>query len=132
MTKPFNVREGDEDTWSDIATKVTHYALFQALNDDIITRVIHCKSAHEIWSHLIVTYEETLQVKRAKIDLFRSQYENFFMNWNDSIDDMVTKFTKITNGIASLSDGITMTKRRERSSCSSAFMESQDNNIEGA
>ena len=81
VTKPFSVPVGDEDTWSNIATKQfdanakAHYAFLQALNDDDIARVIHCKSAYEIWSHLEVTHEETSQVKMAKIDLLRSQYE---------------------------------------------------------
>jgi len=54
VTKPFNIPISDEDTWSDIATKEfdtnakTHYALLQALNDDDIARIIHCKSAYEI------------------------------------------------------------------------------------
>ena len=54
VTKPFSAPLGDEDTWSDIATKEfnanarAHYALLQAFNDDDISRVIHCKSAHEI------------------------------------------------------------------------------------
>jgi len=59
---------------------------------------------HEIWSHLVVTHEGTSQLKRAKIDLFRSQYENFTVHEKDSIDDMVTMFTKIINGLASLGD----------------------------
>ena len=58
VTKPFSAPLGDEDTWSDIATKVfdvnarAHYALLQTLNDDDIFRVIHCKSAHEITNGL--------------------------------------------------------------------------------
>jgi len=73
------------------------------LSDDDIVRVIHCrKSSYEIWSHLVITHEGTLQVKRAKIDLLYSQYENLSTHDNDSIDDMVTRFTKITNGLASL------------------------------
>ena len=112
VTKPFSAPLGDEDTWSDIETKEfdanakVHYALLQALNDDDISRVIHCKSAHEIWTHLLVTHEGTSQVKRAKIDLLRSLYENFCMQENETIDDMVTRFTKITNGLSSLGDGI--------------------------
>ena len=112
MTKPFNAPLGDEDTWSDITTKEfdanagAHYALLQAINDDDISRVIHCKSANEIWTHLLVAHEGTSQVKRAKVDLLRSQYENFSMQENEFIDDMVTKFIKITNGLASLGDGI--------------------------
>ena len=106
VTKLFSVPDGDKATWSEIATKEfdvnakAHYALLQALNDDDIARIIHCKSAFEIWSHLAVTHEGTSQVKRAKIDLLRSQYENFSMNEDESIDNMITKFTKITNGLA--------------------------------
>ena len=83
VTKPFSVLIGDEDTWSDIVTKEfdanakAHYVLLQALNDDNIARIIYYKSAYEIWTHLVVTHEETPQVKRAKIDLLRSQYEIF-------------------------------------------------------
>ena len=49
VTKLFYVPDGDEDTCSEIATKKfdantkVHYALLQALNDDI-AKVIHCKS----------------------------------------------------------------------------------------
>ena len=42
----------------------------------------------------------------AKIDLLRSQYENFTMHEYDFIDDMVSKFTKITITFASLGDAI--------------------------
>jgi len=112
VTKPFSVPIGDEDTWSNIAAREfdanakAHNALLQALNDDDVVRVIHCKSTYEIWSHLVVTHEGTSQVKRAKIDIFRSQYKNFTMHKNDSIDDMITKFTKRTNGLTSLGDAI--------------------------
>ena len=89
VTKLFSAPFGDEDTWSNITTKEfdansrAHYALLQALNDDDISRVIHCKSAHER-THLLVTHEGTSQVKRAKIDLLRSQYENFSMQENET------------------------------------------------
>ena len=112
MNKPFRAPLGDEDTWSDITTKEfdtnarAHYALLQALNDDDIARVIYYKSAYEIWTHFLVTHEGTSQVKRAKIDLVRSQYKKFTMKENEFIDDMVTKFIKISNGLASLGDGI--------------------------
>jgi len=53
---------------------------------------------------LVVTNERTSQVKRVKINLLCFQYENFSVNENDSIDDMVIKFTIITNGLTSLGD----------------------------
>ena len=55
---------------------------------------------------LIVTHEGTSQVKRSKIDLLHSQYENFYILDNEGIDDMLTRFTKITNALSSLGDNI--------------------------
>jgi len=58
VTKLFSVPTGDEDAWSDIATKKfdanakAHNVLLLALNEDDLVWVIHCKSAYEIWSHL--------------------------------------------------------------------------------
>ena len=78
VTKPFSLPDGDDDTWSEIANKEfdanakAHYALLQILNDDDLFRVIHCKPAFKIWSHLDVTREGTSQVKRGKIDLLCS------------------------------------------------------------
>ena len=72
VTKPFSVPDDDEDTWSDIVTKKfddnnkAYYALLQALNDNDIARVIHCKSVYEIWSHLVVINEWTSQVIHCK------------------------------------------------------------------
>jgi len=68
VTKPFNVPDGGEVT-SEITTKEfdanskAHYALLQALNDDDIVRVIHCKFVYVIWSHLAVTQEGISQVE---------------------------------------------------------------------
>ena len=82
------------------------YALTQALNEDDRSRVIDCKSAYEVWNVLIITHEGTSQVKRSKIDLLNSQYENFYMLENETIDEMLTRFTKITNTLSSLGDKI--------------------------
>ena len=38
---------------------------------------------------MVVIHDETSQVKRAKIDLLRFQYEIFFINENKFIDDMI-------------------------------------------
>ena len=102
LTKPYSRPESEEDTWSELtfkefdANSKAQNALLLALNEDDLTRVIHCKSAYEIWQHLLVTHEGTSQVKRAKIDLLRSQYESFKMLEDESIDTMIIKFTKIT------------------------------------
>jgi len=65
VTKSFSAPNGDEDMWSKIVPEdlmlmlghTIHY--FKPLNDDDIARLINCKFAYEIWSHLVVTYEGT-------------------------------------------------------------------------
>ena len=75
ITKSFIFLDGDDDTWSDTTVKEfkanvkAYCALLQALINDDISRVINCKFTDEIWSNLVVTYEGTSQVKRAKINL---------------------------------------------------------------
>ena len=107
ITKEFVEFHGDEDRWSEATAKhykvnaKAQYALTQALNDDDLSHLINCKSAYEVWNDLIITHEGTSQVKRTKIDLLCSQYENFYMLDNGSIDEMLTHFTKMTNRLSS-------------------------------
>jgi len=48
---------------------------------------------------LIITQEGTFEVKRSKINLLHFQYVNVYMLDSDSIDEMLTRFTKITIGL---------------------------------
>ena len=102
ITKEFVEPHDHEKSWSKATSKdysantKTQYALKQALNNDGLSRVINCKSAYEVWNDLIITHEGTSQVKHYKIDLLHSQYENIYMLDNESIDVMLTRFTKIT------------------------------------
>ena len=68
--------------------------------------MINYKSALELWNDLIITHEGASQVKRSKIDLLCYLYEKFYMFDNESIDEMLTHFTKITNGLCYLGDEI--------------------------
>jgi len=101
ITKEFVESNDDEDTWLEAIAKdhetnaKAQHALTQVLNDDYLSRVSNCKSAFDVWNDLIITHEGTSQVKRSKIDLLRSQYENFYMLDNETIDDLLTHFTKI-------------------------------------
>ena len=59
------------------------------------------KSAKQIWDLLEVTNERTSEVKRSKIDLLMSKYERFIMEPRESIQEMFTRFTNITNELLS-------------------------------
>jgi len=42
---------------------------------------------------LITTHEGTSQIKKTKIDLLSSQYDNFYMFDDESIDNMLICFS---------------------------------------
>ena len=54
------------------------------------------------------------------------------MNENESIDDMITKFTKITNSLTSLGDKIDNDQKVSGDSCTSTVLGGQVYNLEGA
>ena len=78
-----------------------HYVFLQSLNDDAF-RVINCTCAYDIWQVLITIYEGTLQIRKGKTDLINSQYDSSYMFVDESIDDILTCLTTITNGLISL------------------------------
>ena len=69
-------------------------------------RVMGCKSAKQIWDLLQITHEGTNEVKRSKIDLLMSKYERFEMQPRETIQEMFTRFTNITNELVSLGRNI--------------------------
>ena len=56
-------------------------------------RICQYKSTKEIWRLLIITHERTNQVKESKINLLVHDYELFFMKDNETIVEMITRFT---------------------------------------
>ena len=70
-----------------------------------------CESAKEIWDCLKTTHEGTKQVKESKIDMLTSRYETFKMKEGETIHDMFTKLSSITNELRSLGEPISMTKQ---------------------
>src|SRR5436190_19663277 len=77
-------------------------ALFCALNKDEFNRVSICKSANEIWHILEVTHEGTNKVKQSKISVFVHRFELFKMIEGETISEMITRFTDITNSLIGL------------------------------
>lgn len=78
------------------------YILYCGLDANESNRIYACESAKEIWDKLVVTYEETTQVRERKINMFFHQYELFKMQPDEMIKKMFTRFTDITNNLKSL------------------------------
>ncbi|XP_069152711.1 uncharacterized protein [Solanum lycopersicum] len=81
------------------------------IGPDEYNRVSACESAKEIWDCLKTAHEGTKQFKESKIDMLTSRYENFKMKEGETIHDMFTKFSFITNELRSLGKHISMTKK---------------------
>ncbi|XP_070049193.1 uncharacterized protein [Nicotiana tomentosiformis] len=72
------------------------------LGPDEYNRIQSCTTAKEIWDTLQVAHEGTAQVKRSRDTLLYSQYENFSMKEGETIQEMYTRFTTLTNELKSL------------------------------
>ena len=76
--------------------------LYFGLGPDEYTRVSIYETAKEIWETLRTAHEGTNQVKQSRIELLIQKYEIFEMSDKESIMEMFTRFTHITNELKSL------------------------------
>ncbi|MQM11697.1 hypothetical protein Taro_044610 [Colocasia esculenta] len=73
-----------------------------ALSKKEFNRISACKSTMEMWEKLRITYEGSDKVRETRIDILVAQYERFQMQSGESITQMYSRFTDITNGLAGL------------------------------
>jgi len=81
--------------------------LYFALGPDEYTRISECESAKDIWDALQIAHEGTNQVKQSRIELLMRQFELFEMGDRETVMDMYTRFTLITNELKSLGKSFT-------------------------
>ncbi|MFV0960615.1 hypothetical protein QML37_29340 [Klebsiella pneumoniae] len=77
-------------------------ALYCAVNKVEFNRISQCTSAHDIWHTLLVTHEGTSKVKESKIACLVHKFELFRMKPSETISDMITRLTDITNSLKAL------------------------------
>ncbi|XP_049361978.1 uncharacterized protein LOC125826663 [Solanum verrucosum] len=74
-------------------------------------RISACESAKEIWDCLQTAHEGTQRVKESKVDMLTTQYENFCMKEGETIFEMNSRFTSITNELRCLGEPIPLSKQ---------------------
>ncbi|KAH0689613.1 hypothetical protein KY289_016971 [Solanum tuberosum] len=74
-------------------------------------RISAYETAKEIWDCLQTTYEGTQRVKESKVDMLTTQYENFSMKEGETIFEMNSRFTSITNELRGLGEPIPVSKQ---------------------
>ena len=78
------------------------FTLQCAMDRNEYNRICQCKLTKKIWRLLGITHERTNQVKESKINLLIHNYKLFFMKDNETIVEMITRFTDIVNGLEAL------------------------------
>ena len=100
-TKPttnYNAWSDDQKKNANLDAKAMH-ALFCALTKEEFNHVSTATSANQIWHTLQVTHEGTNKIKESKISVLVHRFELFKMEENETISEMVTRFTDITNSL---------------------------------
>ncbi|XP_070040101.1 uncharacterized protein [Nicotiana tomentosiformis] len=88
--------------------------LVYGLGPDEYSRIQSCTTVKEIWDTLQVAHEGTPHVKRSRETLLYSQYENFTMKEGETIQEIYTRFTTLTNELKSLGRIISEEDRVEK------------------
>ena len=83
-------------------------ALFCVLNKEEFNRVSTARSANQKWQ---VTHENTNKVKESKISVLSHRYKLYKMKENETVTEMVTRFTVITNSLVTLGKEYTQVKK---------------------
>ncbi|XP_069152698.1 uncharacterized protein [Solanum lycopersicum] len=81
------------------------------IGPDEFNRVSACESAKGIWDCLKTSHEGTKKVKESKIDMLTSLNEYFKMKEGETINEMFTKLSCITNELRNLGEPISMSKQ---------------------
>jgi len=73
--------------------------------------ILSCESAKVIWDRLRAVYEGTEETKKSNLDLFTTQIESFTIKEGESIHEMCTKLSTITNELMFLEEHVPACKQ---------------------
>jgi len=82
-------------------------AILGGLTNSICVRVLHCKSAKQIWDKLEVVYEGDSKVKEAKLQTYRTQFENLKMKEEENIVEYFHRVDEVVNSIRAVGEELT-------------------------
>jgi len=77
-------------------------AILGGLTNPIFVKVMYCKSTKYIWDKLKVIYEGDNKVKEAKLQTYKTQFENLKMKEEENIAKYLQRVDEIINSIRAL------------------------------
>jgi hypothetical protein len=81
-------------------------ALLNGLGESVYTKVVHCKSAKEIWDKLQNIYEGDSKVKATKLQTYRGQFKQLKMKEDENIAAYFLRVDETVNAIIGLGEEI--------------------------
>ena len=78
--------------------------LLSTLTQSEFMKIMHFKSAKEIWDKIVTSYEGDDQVKRAKLQTLRIRYETLKMRSNESVANYFLRMDEIVNCMRDLGE----------------------------
>nr|XP_016508974.1 PREDICTED: uncharacterized protein LOC107826500 [Nicotiana tabacum] len=76
-----------------------HYYLVIKVELHVSKRYLHAKSSKEAWTILVKSYQKVANIKKEKLQEFRSQFELTRMRPTESIKEIFTRIEEIVNGL---------------------------------
>ncbi|KAL8097342.1 hypothetical protein AgCh_030472 [Apium graveolens] len=97
-------KEKSEYTAEDISSiakdvKVKHL-LHSAIDNVMSNKVIHCKTAKEIWDALETRCQGTDAIKKNRRTILTQEYEHFDSKADESLTDLYDRFVKLLNDLS--------------------------------
>eukprot|EP00253_Pinus_taeda_P003594 PITA_03594 len=80
--------------------------LLGCISQSEFMKVMHYKSAKEIWDKIVTSYEGDEQVKRAKLQTLRIQYETLKMYNDESVANYFLRVDEVVNCMKNLGEEI--------------------------
>lgn len=93
-------------------------SLLCGLANGIHVKVMHCKSANEVWDKLVSIYEGDEKIKEAKLQTLRARFESLKMNDDVKIAEYLLTIDETVNSMRGLGEQVedkTIVKRVLRS-----------------
>lgn len=84
--------EGKKKFWNHAKALNT---LQSILNKKVLTKVLNCTNAKELWQKLVTIYAGDSKVKRAKLQTLRVQYEGLKMKEEENISKYLERVDEI-------------------------------------
>ena len=81
-------------------------ALLGGICEEEFIKVMHNKTAKEIWDTLENIHEGEKKVKIAKLQVYRAQFENIKMNDDEDISSFFLRVAEIVNNMRALGETI--------------------------